>query len=158
MNVWYYFYFKKNQLGIYLGVENEIEATKESAKNIKAIDRTTVHQICSGQVVLNLATAVKVCELNVDFYCVCPRLSVCLKKDTWFLFKIHTFLLNATGVILFLWNDVVLVCFLMKWNTQLNFLFSYFLIFWIFWWMVYIFELRYFCMLSSLFYLGVSRE
>ena len=38
----------------------ETEATKESAKNIKAIDRTTVHQICSGQVVLNLATAVKV--------------------------------------------------------------------------------------------------
>jgi len=34
-------------------------ATSEKAKAISAIDKTTVHQICSGQVVLNLATAIK---------------------------------------------------------------------------------------------------
>ncbi|XP_071519373.1 putative postmeiotic segregation increased 2-like protein 3 isoform X1 [Panulirus ornatus] len=34
-------------------------ATSEDAKCIKAIDKTTVHRICSGQVVLTLATAVK---------------------------------------------------------------------------------------------------
>ena len=78
---------------IYSGVEDEIEATKESAKNIKAIDRTTVHQICSGQVVLNLATAVKVCELNVDFYCVCSRLSVCVPKSLRILDFIPFFLM-----------------------------------------------------------------
>lgn len=33
--------------------------TTEAAKGIKAIDKTTVHRICSGQVVLTLATAVK---------------------------------------------------------------------------------------------------
>ena len=38
------------------------EATTAAAGSIKAIDRKTVHQICSGQVVLNLATAVKVIE------------------------------------------------------------------------------------------------
>ncbi|KAK3852034.1 hypothetical protein Pcinc_041360 [Petrolisthes cinctipes] len=37
----------------------EVEASQESAKSIKAIDKTTVHRICSGQVVLTLATAVK---------------------------------------------------------------------------------------------------
>ncbi|KXJ75099.1 hypothetical protein RP20_CCG012315 [Aedes albopictus] len=33
--------------------------TSEDSKKISAIDRDTVHKICSGQVVLNLATAVK---------------------------------------------------------------------------------------------------
>ncbi|XP_062542744.1 mismatch repair endonuclease PMS2 [Armigeres subalbatus] len=33
--------------------------TSEESKKISAIDRDTVHKICSGQVVLNLATAVK---------------------------------------------------------------------------------------------------
>ncbi|KAJ1529240.1 hypothetical protein ONE63_006042 [Megalurothrips usitatus] len=33
--------------------------TKECSKSIQAIDREAVHRICSGQVVLNLATAVK---------------------------------------------------------------------------------------------------
>jgi len=43
------------------------EATREKAKSIAAIDRTTVHQICSGQVVLNLATAVKeLLENSID--------------------------------------------------------------------------------------------
>ena len=36
------------------------EPTKERPGRINAIDKTTVHQICSGQVILNLATAVKV--------------------------------------------------------------------------------------------------
>ena len=40
--------------------DNEPAPTTEAAKTIAAIDRGTVHQICSGQVVLNLATAVKV--------------------------------------------------------------------------------------------------
>ena len=39
-------------------VEN-MEATKVAAGSIKQIDRGVVHQICSGQVVLTLATAVK---------------------------------------------------------------------------------------------------
>ena len=34
-------------------------ATTEMAKTIRAVDRGTVHRICSGQVVLSLATAVK---------------------------------------------------------------------------------------------------
>ena len=38
----------------------EEEPTKVQAGSINAIDKTTVHQICSGQVILNLATAVKV--------------------------------------------------------------------------------------------------
>ena len=45
------------------GVEKEnvenMEATKVAAGSIKQIDRGVVHQICSGQVVLTLATAVK---------------------------------------------------------------------------------------------------
>lgn len=31
-------------------VNGEVEASQESAKSIKAIDKTTVHRICSGQV------------------------------------------------------------------------------------------------------------
>ena len=34
-------------------------ATTARANVIKAVDKTTVHKICSGQVVLSLATAVK---------------------------------------------------------------------------------------------------
>ncbi|XP_068233052.1 mismatch repair endonuclease PMS2-like isoform X2 [Palaemon carinicauda] len=42
-------------------------ATNEAAKTIKAIDKTTVHRICSGQVVLTLATAVKeLVENSID--------------------------------------------------------------------------------------------
>ena len=38
-----------------------------AAKDIQAIDRASVHRICSGQVVLNLATAVKeLVENSVD--------------------------------------------------------------------------------------------
>lgn len=42
-------------------IEDVIEPTptSEDSKKISAIDRDTVHRICSGQVVLNLATAVK---------------------------------------------------------------------------------------------------
>ncbi|XP_042870177.1 mismatch repair endonuclease PMS2-like [Penaeus japonicus] len=42
-------------------IESNGEAvpTTQAAKSIKAIDRTTVHKICSGQVVLTLGTAVK---------------------------------------------------------------------------------------------------
>ncbi len=35
------------------------DATMEKAKAIRAVDKGTVHRICSGQVVLSLATAVK---------------------------------------------------------------------------------------------------
>ena len=35
------------------------DSTIKPAKQIQAIDRASVHRICSGQVVLNLATAVK---------------------------------------------------------------------------------------------------
>ncbi|MEE6526145.1 hypothetical protein FKM82_026591, partial [Ascaphus truei] len=43
------------------------EACTEPAKAIKPIDRKSVHQICSGQVVLNLATAVKeLLENSID--------------------------------------------------------------------------------------------
>ena len=38
---------------------DDVEATKASAGSIKQIDKGVVHQICSGQVVLTLATAVK---------------------------------------------------------------------------------------------------
>ncbi|XP_064105933.1 mismatch repair endonuclease PMS2-like [Macrobrachium nipponense] len=42
-------------------------AINEAAKTIKAIDKTTVHRICSGQVVLTLATAVKeLVENSID--------------------------------------------------------------------------------------------
>ncbi|MPC07963.1 Mismatch repair endonuclease PMS2 [Portunus trituberculatus] len=40
-------------------VDDEGPATTEAAKGIKAIDKTTVHRICSGQVVLTLAIGVK---------------------------------------------------------------------------------------------------
>ncbi|KAK7083873.1 Mismatch repair endonuclease pms2 [Halocaridina rubra] len=48
--------------------ENDLAtASEETAKSIKAIDRTTVHRICSGQVVLTLATAVKeLVENSID--------------------------------------------------------------------------------------------
>ncbi|XP_076037976.1 mismatch repair endonuclease PMS2 isoform X2 [Oratosquilla oratoria] len=47
--------------------ENIVAGTDEAAKSIKAIDRTTVHRICSGQVVLTLGTAVKeLVENSVD--------------------------------------------------------------------------------------------
>ncbi|KAF2352662.1 DNA mismatch repair protein family [Trinorchestia longiramus] len=39
--------------------EGEATPTLEAAKCIQAIDRAAVHRICSGQVVVNLATAVK---------------------------------------------------------------------------------------------------
>ncbi|KAG9476897.1 hypothetical protein GDO78_002347 [Eleutherodactylus coqui] len=43
------------------------QACTESAKAIKPIDRKSVHQICSGQVVLSLATAVKeLLENSID--------------------------------------------------------------------------------------------
>lgn len=35
------------------------ELTSEDSGVIRAIDKTSVHQICSGQVILTLATAVK---------------------------------------------------------------------------------------------------
>ncbi|XP_037025552.1 mismatch repair endonuclease PMS2 [Bradysia coprophila] len=38
---------------------DNLEATSEAAKAIRPIHSSTVHKICSGQVVLNLATAVK---------------------------------------------------------------------------------------------------
>ncbi|XP_045596579.2 mismatch repair endonuclease PMS2 isoform X1 [Procambarus clarkii] len=38
---------------------DEATSTSDVAKSIKPIDKTTVHRICSGQVVLTLATAVK---------------------------------------------------------------------------------------------------
>ncbi|XP_067316641.1 mismatch repair endonuclease PMS2 [Anolis sagrei] len=45
----------------------EIAPRTESAKAIKPIDRRSVHQICSGQVVLNLCTAVKeLVENSID--------------------------------------------------------------------------------------------
>ncbi|XP_062820498.1 mismatch repair endonuclease PMS2 isoform X1 [Anolis carolinensis] len=45
----------------------EIAPRAESAKAIKPIDRRSVHQICSGQVVLNLCTAVKeLVENSID--------------------------------------------------------------------------------------------
>ncbi|XP_037791129.1 mismatch repair endonuclease PMS2-like [Penaeus monodon] len=50
-------------------IENNGEAipTTQAAKSIKAIDRTTVHKICSGQVVLTLGTAVKeLVENSID--------------------------------------------------------------------------------------------
>ena len=41
-------------------IEKEnVEATKSAAGSIKQISKGVVHQICSGQVVLTLATAVK---------------------------------------------------------------------------------------------------
>ncbi|XP_063850292.1 mismatch repair endonuclease PMS2-like isoform X2 [Scylla paramamosain] len=40
-------------------VDDGGQATTEAAKGIKAIDKTTVHRICSGQVVLTLAIGVK---------------------------------------------------------------------------------------------------
>ncbi|XP_051877095.1 mismatch repair endonuclease PMS2 isoform X2 [Pristis pectinata] len=44
-----------------------MEACLESAREIKAIDRKSVHRICSGQVVLNLCTAVKeLVENSID--------------------------------------------------------------------------------------------
>lgn len=42
-------------------------STSEPARAIRAIDKHSVHQICSGQVVLTLATAVKeLVENSVD--------------------------------------------------------------------------------------------
>ena len=44
-----------------------MNSSAEPARAIKAIDRHSVHQICSGQVVLSLATAVKeLVENSVD--------------------------------------------------------------------------------------------
>lgn len=46
---------------------NSPEATTEKAGSIQAIDRGSVHRICSGQVVLTLAIAVKeLVENSVD--------------------------------------------------------------------------------------------
>lgn len=43
------------------------DATTESAKDIKPINKDTVHRICSGQVVLNLGVAVKeLVENSID--------------------------------------------------------------------------------------------
>ncbi|XP_068100663.1 mismatch repair endonuclease PMS2 [Hyperolius riggenbachi] len=48
------------------------EACAEPAKAIKPIDRKSVHQICSGQVVLSLATAVKeLLENSIDAEATC---------------------------------------------------------------------------------------
>nr|XP_027206517.1 LOW QUALITY PROTEIN: mismatch repair endonuclease PMS2-like [Penaeus vannamei] len=45
----------------------EAAPTTQAAKSIKAIDRTTVHKICSGQVVLTLGTAIKeLVENSID--------------------------------------------------------------------------------------------
>ncbi|CAL4077702.1 unnamed protein product, partial [Meganyctiphanes norvegica] len=44
-----------------------VQGTLEKARGIKAIDKGTVHRICSGQVVLTLATAVKeLTENSID--------------------------------------------------------------------------------------------
>uniref|UniRef100_A0A8V8TPD1 PMS1 homolog 2, mismatch repair system component n=1 Tax=Homo sapiens TaxID=9606 RepID=A0A8V8TPD1_HUMAN len=40
-------------------MERAESSSTEPAKAIKPIDRKSVHQICSGQVVLSLSTAVK---------------------------------------------------------------------------------------------------
>ncbi|XP_055836736.1 mismatch repair endonuclease PMS2 [Episyrphus balteatus] len=47
--------------------DDEPEATNEKAKPIKGISKDTVHQLCSGQVVLSLAVAVKeLVENSID--------------------------------------------------------------------------------------------
>ncbi|RXG51803.1 Mismatch repair endonuclease PMS2 [Armadillidium vulgare] len=46
---------------------DDVKPTAAPAKSIKAIDKTAVHRICSGQVVLTLATAVKeLVENSID--------------------------------------------------------------------------------------------
>ena len=46
---------------------SDSEATKESAKIVKAVDKDTVHRICSGQVIVSLSTAVKeLVENSID--------------------------------------------------------------------------------------------
>ena len=47
--------------------DEEVEHTLAPAKAIQAIDKGDVHRICSGQVVLNLATAIKeLVENSID--------------------------------------------------------------------------------------------
>ena len=47
--------------------DNEANLSAGPAKAIQAIDRGDIHRICSGQVVLNLATAVKeLVENSID--------------------------------------------------------------------------------------------
>uniref|UniRef100_A0A8C5PRS4 PMS1 homolog 2, mismatch repair system component n=1 Tax=Leptobrachium leishanense TaxID=445787 RepID=A0A8C5PRS4_9ANUR len=59
--------WRRHQAGIILSVSAMEEGCAEPAKAIKPIDRRSVHQICSGQVVLSLATAVKeLLENSID--------------------------------------------------------------------------------------------
>ena len=45
----------------------DVPVDHPSAKNICAIDKSSIHRICSGQVVLTLATAVKeLLENSID--------------------------------------------------------------------------------------------
>lgn len=50
-----------------LGLSEEPDANHPMAGSISAIDKKSVHRICSGQVVLTLATAVKeLLENSID--------------------------------------------------------------------------------------------
>ena len=62
-------------------VQAEVDRTEAlpagPAKSIQAIDKTSVHRICSGQVVLNLATAVKeLVENSLDAGATCVGLYI----------------------------------------------------------------------------------
>lgn len=64
--LWYILAWKCNVYITFLEFSVD-DGTLLKAKSIQAIDRGTVHRICSGQVVLTLATAVKeLVENSVD--------------------------------------------------------------------------------------------
>ncbi|GFO28622.1 mismatch repair endonuclease pms2 [Plakobranchus ocellatus] len=57
----------KKDTGSYGDFDTILPASTKEASSIKAIDKTSVHRICSGQVVLTLATAVKeLVENSID--------------------------------------------------------------------------------------------